>query len=197
MALVLHSVATAQAAHVANLIRVGGLSRNCPEWRMVAKFLVSPGASAVGPHRYVHSAEWHVRPPYSHLGVGDLVLTDGRHSYLVVEAKRDGTPERIDKVNEQARRYRRLFEARIVAAAATLGSVDDIVVTAATLVDGVLAPAALQRSDGVPVRDGAQVSSGFEKKLVGQGHSRPRVCRVCRVCRRCRRNRCRRHSGDI
>jgi hypothetical protein len=139
MALQLRSLAAAQAAHSANLVRVGWLSRTSAEWRMVATFLTERGPRTHSPAcTYVHAVEWHVRWPHTHLGVGDLVLTDGRRNFVVVEAKCRGTPARRHHVAAQARRYSAHFADRVASgregdAGGTEGSIE-----AATLVDGLM-----------------------------------------------------------
>ena len=65
---------------------------------------------------YVWDYEWEVKPGYSQYGKGDLVLTDGKNDFMVLEAKflshETGRTQHTKrqhsrrKVREQARRYR-------------------------------------------------------------------------------------------
>ena len=68
---------------------------------------------------FVTDYEYDLEPGMTNLGKGDLILTKGKNSYLIVEAKylcnengktaRRKRSSKRKKVNEQAERYLRLF----------------------------------------------------------------------------------------
>ena len=69
---------------------------------------------------YVWDYEWEVKPGYSQYGKGDLVLTDGKNDFMVLEAKwisrETGKTavkrrkESRDKVRDQAKAYRNILQ---------------------------------------------------------------------------------------
>jgi Holliday junction resolvase-like predicted endonuclease len=68
---------------------------------------------------YLHKHEWEVRPGRPQYGRGDLLFTDGKNSYLIVECKyinqytgktaRSARRNRRKKVEQQARFYAEKF----------------------------------------------------------------------------------------